>query len=82
MSSKKKMTALGVVIKWALIIAASQALFILGKEAALRERGYQAIGGEYALLLLPLLYYAVEQTVKDWGKTLRALQREERENEI
>lgn len=68
---KRKKTALGAVIKWVLIIGASVALFILGKEAAFRERGYHAIGGEALLLFIPIIYYAVAQTVKDWISTLK-----------
>jgi hypothetical protein len=41
-------------------------LFIVAKDAALQERGYSAVGGEYLLLTLPALYYIIERVVKDW----------------
>lgn len=41
-------------------------VFALGCAVALAERGYKACGGEYLLLMLPVLYYAGKRTVKDW----------------
>ena len=63
-------------IKWAAIVAASILLFTIAKSAALHERGYEGIGGEYMILLLPAVYYAAERTVKEWIAELRALFRE------
>lgn len=40
-------------------------LFHMTAEAAYIERGYRAYGGEYLLLLLPLIWYAIETTVHD-----------------
>ena len=37
------------------------------------ERGYEAIGGEYLLLLLPAIYYTGKRTVLDWITDLREL---------
>ena len=74
---KRKKTALGAVTKWTLIIGGTIALFILGKEAALRERGYRAIGGEALILFIPIIYYVAARTVKDWIETICDLQREE-----
>lgn len=59
--------------KWLAIIAASLFLFTAAKGAALRARGYEAIGGEYALLLLPFIYYVAERTVKEWVDELHKL---------
>lgn len=52
--------------------------FMLGKGAALAERGYEAVGGEYLLLLLPVVYYAGKRTVLDWAAEIRRLWREGR----
>lgn len=38
---------------------------------ALAERGYNAIGGEYLLLLLPAMYYTGKRTILDWIADLR-----------
>lgn len=36
---------------------------------AFRDRGYFAVGGEYAFLLLPLICLGVEYSIKDqWGE--------------
>lgn len=59
-------------------IVLSIMLFVAGKEAAYRERGYFAIGGEYLILLLPLILYAAGRTVKDWIADFRAFFREVR----
>ena len=48
------------------VILASAALFFVGQAHALRERGYEAIGGEYLLLALPVLYYLLRATIKDY----------------
>lgn len=59
------------ILKWLAIIAAGILLFLLGKRVAYIERGYKAVGGEYLLLLLPLLWLAVEQVIKDFRKMWR-----------
>ena len=38
----------------------------------MRERGYEAVGGEAFALLLPVLYYLISTTVKDWIDDIRA----------
>lgn len=60
-------------IKWAAIVVIALLLFTIAKSAALRERGYEGIGGEYMILLLPAIYYAAERTAKDWITDLREL---------
>ena len=45
--------------------------FMWGKGAALSERGYEAIGGEYLLLQLPAIYYTGKRTLLDWIADLR-----------
>lgn len=46
-------------------------VFMLAKGAALSERGYEAIGGEYLFLLLPAVYYTGKRTVLDWVAGIR-----------
>ena len=50
--------------------------FMWGKGAALAARGYEAIGGEYLLLLLPAIYYTGKRTVLDWAAEIRSLWKE------
>ena len=45
--------------------------FRLGVIYAYLERGYQARGGEYLLLLIPPIYYAAKRTLLDWIADLR-----------
>lgn len=49
--------------------------FMWGKGAALAERGYEAIGGEYLLLQLPAIYYTSKRTLLDWIAELRELKK-------
>ena len=50
--------------------------FAWGKQTALAERGYNAIGGEYLLLILPAMYYTGKRTILDWVTEIRELWRE------
>lgn len=59
------------VIKYAILTLLGILLFRAGAAAGLRERGYRAIGGEAFALLLPVLYYAVSTTVRDWIEDIR-----------
>lgn len=45
-----------------IVVIATLALFRLGQVYALQQRGFMAIGGEYTLLLLPLIYYVAKIT--------------------
>jgi len=54
-----------------LVIAVTLALFLLAREAAYAERGYEAIGGEYMVFLLPLIFYAVRQSIADTRAALK-----------
>jgi len=51
--------------KWELaaVLLITAAAFVLGRRFSLMARGYDAWGGEYLLLLLPVLYYV--------GKSMR-----------
>lgn len=48
------------------VLLLTAAAFMWGKQTARIERGYEAIGGEYLLLLLPAIYYTGKQTILDW----------------
>lgn len=45
--------------------------FMAGKGVALYERGYEAIGGEYLVLLLPAMYYMGKRIAADWIADIR-----------
>lgn len=59
------------VLELATVLLVTALAFAWGKQAALAERGYNAIGGEYLLLLLPAMYYTGKRTILDWIADLR-----------
>ena len=63
-------------MKYIFLIAVAIALFYWGKGQAYKQRGYEAYGGEYLLLLLPLIWYAIETTVRDYIKEAKKLWKE------
>lgn len=65
--------------KYAAITTACIILFALAKPLAYEFRGYKAIGGEYALLLLPLLWFAAERTIRDTIKNIKEIWRDAEE---
>lgn len=56
------------VAKYTGLTLAGITLFRAGAAYALTERGYSAVGGEAAALLLPVLWYLISQTVRDFTK--------------
>lgn len=59
-----------------IVLLATALVFRLGVAVAKAERGYEACGGEYFLLTLPVLYYAGKQTVRDWLADFREIWRD------
>ena len=49
----------------------ASSLFKMAAAQARIDRGYSAIGGEAMFLLLPVLYYLISKTVRDWLDDLR-----------
>lgn len=49
-----------------IVLLVTAATFLWGVVTAWAERGYAACGGEYLLLLIPLMYYIVKRIVMDW----------------
>lgn len=63
---KRKRSLASVVLELATVLLVTALAFVWGKQTARIERGYEAIGGEYLLLLLPAIYYTGKQTILDW----------------
>lgn len=59
------------VAKYAALTLAGIILFRAGATYALTERGYSAVGGEAVALLLPVLWYLISQTVRDFTKDVK-----------
>ena len=71
MKSKRSLASVACELLAVLLITGTA--FMWGKGVALAERGYEAIGGEYLLLLLPAMYYTGKRTILDWIADLREL---------
>ena len=56
------------VIFWALVVFGTSFCFFWAKDAALAARGYQAIGGEWLLWLLPGLLWVGIDTAREIHK--------------
>lgn len=73
---KPKRSLASVALELAVVLLVTVLVFAWGKQTALAERGYTAIGGEYLLLLLPAIYYTGKRTILDWGAEIRELWKE------
>lgn len=63
------------VLELAIALLTAVLVFQVGVAAAWAERGYDACGGEYLLLTLPVLYYAGKQTLQGWIADLWEIRR-------
>ena len=68
-------------IKYLLLAAGGVALFLVTNQAETARRGYQAIGGEALLILLPVMYALLARTAKDMVREIRRVIRECTERE-
>lgn len=60
------------IIEFAVVLLVTASVFLWGLFAARSQRGGNFIGGEYLLLLIPVIYYAGRRTVLDWAADIRA----------
>lgn len=63
---RRKRSLASVLFELAAVLLVTALAFAWGKQTALAERGYNAIGGEYLLLILPAMYYTGKRTILDW----------------
>ena len=63
-------------LELAVVLLVTTLAFAWGIRTAWMERGYEAIGGEYLLLLLPAIYYVGKWTILEWVTEIRELWRE------
>lgn len=73
---RRKRSLASVLFELVAVLLMTALAFAWGKQTALAERGYNAIGGEYLLLLLPAMYYTGKRTILDWIADLRELWKE------
>lgn len=71
-----KRSLASIIFEVAIVLLVTALTFAWGKQTALAERGYNAIDGEYLLLILPAMYYTGKRTILDWVTEIRELWRE------
>ena len=59
------------ILKYAALTLLGFILFKMAAAQARIDRGYSAIGGEVMFLFLPVFYYLISKTVRDWLDDLR-----------
>lgn len=59
------------ILKYAVLTLLGFIMFKIGAKKALIDRGYSAIGGEGLFLFLPVFYYLISKTVRDWLDDLK-----------
>lgn len=64
------------IIKYILLTAGGVLLFVWAKDYADAWRGYSAHGGEYLLLLFPLLWWAIETAIRESVQDIKTLWKE------
>ena len=76
MRRKKKSRLAAAELLAVLIVTA--VVFIKSRGYALAWRGYEAVGGEFMLLLLPIIYYEAKRIILDYVADFVALYRRSR----
>ena len=57
------------------VLIVTAVVFIKSRGYALSWRGYEAVGGEFMLLLLPIIYYEAKRIILDYVADFVALYR-------
>ena len=57
------------------VLIVTAVVFIKSRGYALAWRGYEAVGGEFMLLLLPIIYYEAKRIILDYVADFVALYR-------
>jgi len=63
------------VLELVTVLLVTALAFQVGVAVARAERGYEAYGGEYLLLALPVIYYAGKLTLQSWIADLREIRK-------
>lgn len=61
------------------VLIVTAVVFTKGLSAALAWRGYEAVGGEFMLLLIPIIYYEAKRIILDYVADFVALYRRSRD---
>ena len=57
------------------VLMVTAVVFVKSRGYALAWRGYEAVGGEFMLLLLPIIYYEAKRIILDYVADFVALYR-------
>lgn len=52
-------------VEFLAVLIVTALVFIKSRDYALAWRGYEAVGGEFMLLLLPIIYYTAKRIITD-----------------
>ena len=70
---RREQSLFSVLFEVIVVFFATAAAFVWGRETAQIERGGEAVGGEYLLLLLPVIYYTGKRIILDWIADIRKM---------
>lgn len=70
---RPKRSLASVVLELAAVLLVTVLAFAWGVRVAQAQRGYNAVGGEFVFLLIPIMYYIGKRTILDWIADLRKL---------
>lgn len=68
---KRKRSLASAALELVAVLLVTIIAFALGMKGAQAERGYNAIGGEFVFLLVPIMYYAGKRIILDWAADSR-----------
>ena len=63
---KRRVKRMKKILKVIAIVVITAVCFLIGREYALYERGYKAVGGEYLILIIPSIAYLIKEVVRDY----------------
>lgn len=79
MRKNKRHTRAETVLKYAIITMCGLILFTLANDAANAERISNSVGGEAVFVLLPVLWWVVERSIKDAAAEAKKAKRSRKE---
>lgn len=79
MRNNKRRTRAETVLKYAIITMCGLILFTLANDSANAERISNSVGGEAVFVLLPVLWWVVERSIKDAAAEAKKAKRSRKE---
>ena len=60
-------------VELTVVLIATAVIFALARSYGVVERGNNAQGGEFMLLLIPIIYYELKRIIRDYAEDIREL---------